>query len=518
MQASRSYLAVLITLILVGAAHAVEQKLDPSDGAANDRFGWSVATNGDYAIIGAPQDQVNGNNNQGSAYIYYRGSGTWTQQAKLTASDGEPGVLFGHSVAICGDYAIVGAPQEWSTGTGAGAAYIFKRSGTTWSQQAKLIPTDSWKAYDEFGTSVSISSVAGVDYALIGAPYDDEHGEDSGSAYVFRRTTGTTWVQEAELSNAYPAEGDHFGYSVAISGLGSVAIVGAPGDRIGSNEDQGSARVFLLSGSSWNPSGALQASDGTSSDEFGRAVAVSAIGSHVIVGAPRDDDGGGSSGTAFVYYYSAGSWSQQAKLTAPDAAAWDLFGWSVSMDGLGTHVIVGAHGEDANGDGSGAIYSFSRDGSTWSSHAKRTPNDGAAGDCFGMSVSIATRILAGAPQDNPNGTYSGSAYAYEWDDLPGLPAMELHLELLSPSSARLWWNSIPGATAYHLHRNTVPYFHAGAATPWMVVLAPATQYTFGTGIGDPSVNYYYRGVAGAAGQVSPESNIVGETDFGGNIP
>ena len=520
MAGTQRQLIGLLSLVLVSFVFADEQKLDPSNGEEGDRFGWSVATSGDYAVIGAPYAEVDGNVNKGAAYVFHRSGDTWSQQAELAASDDDPGEYFGTSVGISGEYIIVGAPQEWSTGTGAGAAYIFKRSGSSWTEQAKIVPIDTWRAYDEFGTSVSISSIAGSEYAAIGAPYDDEHGEDSGSLYIFHRTAGDTWVQEAELFNEYSASEDHFGHSVFISSLGTVVIAGAPGDDIGSNEDQGSARVFMRDGSSWNPTATLTASEGTSYDEFGSAVAVSGIGADIIVGAQKDPGNGSGCGAAYVYHYD-GDWIQQARLFPTGGDGWDWFGRSVAINGIGDRVVIGSLGDDALGDGSGAIYAYEANGSSWEYHGKRVASDGTEEDIFGKSVAILPGpVFAGAPQDSPQGLFSGSAYVYEWDDLESFPAMTLYFEFVGYTVGRIWWDGISGAQEYRLYRFTSPFYQFDADTenPWYVVGANSTEVTFSAGIGDPDVNYYFVGVAAAPGQSSPKSNVVGEFDFDVDVP
>ena len=313
-----------------------EQKLLASDGNAIDYFGYSVSISGDYAIIGASGDDVNGMVNSGSAYIFKWDGTGWVQQAKLTASDGNAGDDFGISVSISGDYAIVGAYFDDDKGYGSGSAYIFFRSGTSWSQQAKLTASDG-ATDDLFGRSVSISG----DYAIVGADYDDDKGDYSGSAYIFLRS-GTSWSQQAKLTASDGAASDRFGYSVSISG--DYAIVGAYGDD-DNGTNSGSAYVFLRSGTSWSEQAKLLASDGAASDYFGISVSIS--GDYAIVGAVYDDDNGTNSGSAYVFLRSGTSWGQQAKLLASDGAASDYFGVSVSISG--DYAIVGAYYDDVNG-------------------------------------------------------------------------------------------------------------------------------------------------------------------------
>jgi len=375
-----------------------EQKLLASDGNASDYFGNSVSISGDYAIVGAYGDDVSGTDS-GSAYIFKWNGTSWVEQQKLTASGGATGDLFGVSVSISGDYAIVGANQDDVNGmVNSGSAYIFKRDGTTWSQQAKLTASDG-NALDYFGYSVSISG----DYAIVGADQDDVNGMvNSGSAYIFKRD-GTSWVQQPKLTALDGAASDYFGCSVSISG--DYAIVGAYGDDV-NGTDSGSAYIFFRSGTSWSQQAKLTASDGAASDRFGYSVSIS--GDYAIVGAYGDQT---SKGSAYIFLRSGTSWSQQAKLTASDGAANDWFGNSVSISG--DYAIVGAFYDDDNGSASGSAYIFKRDGTTWIQQTKLTASDSAAGDYFGYSVSISgDYAIVGAHFDDDKGTDSGSAYIY----------------------------------------------------------------------------------------------------------
>jgi hypothetical protein len=171
---------VVLVLSLVSGVHAAEFKLTASDGAAEDWFGHSVAIAGDYALVGAYANDDNGSAS-GSAYIFTWDGFSWTQQAKLLASDGAAIDYFGRSVAIAGDgeYALVGASGDdsWS-----GSAYIFKRDGTSWNELQKLTASDG-AAGDWFSHSVAIACDG--EYALVGAMHDDDNGYNSGSAYIY---------------------------------------------------------------------------------------------------------------------------------------------------------------------------------------------------------------------------------------------------------------------------------------------------------------------------------------------
>ncbi|MBD2703814.1 FG-GAP repeat protein [Spirosoma sp. BT702] len=321
-------------------------------GVLGDSFGQSVSIWGDYALIGAPQDVVNGQLSQGSAYVFVRIGRAWTQQAKLLASDGSGGNAFGSSVSLSGDYAFIG--------TGVNSAYVFFRNGTAWNQQQKLTSS----ANSGFGQSVSISG----DYALVGAFYETV-GENShqGSAYIFMRS-GTTWTQQAKLVSNDGYIDDAFGSRVALSG--DYALIGAPQNDANSatNTNQGAAyvfsrNVFVGSGNTWSQQAKLTASEGSPNDQFGWGVALS--GSYAVVGSVFNDLGANTDqGAAYVFSRSGTSWTQLVKLTAFDGSTDDHFGGSVSIGG--DYIIVGATGADGDGYiNQGACYVYQRSGINW---------------------------------------------------------------------------------------------------------------------------------------------------------
>jgi len=319
-----------------GTSWSEQAKLLASDGAGGDCFGSSVSIDGDYAIIGARQDDDTGED-FGSAYVFMRSGTSWSEQAKLLASDGATEDFFGMDVSINGDYALIGAHWDDDNGNESGSAYVFMRSGTSWSEQAKLLPSDGASG-DCFGSSVSIDG----DYALIGA--------HSGSAYIFKRS-GTSWSEQAKLLPSDGASGDCFGKSVSISG--DYAIIGAIWDD-DNGDDSGSAYVFKRDGTIWTEEQKLLASDGAYRDNFGNSVSIS--GDYALIGAHRDDDNGNESGSAYIFKRSGTSWSEQAKLLPSDGASGDCFGKSVSIDG--DYALIGAHWDDDNGEHSGSAYLF----------------------------------------------------------------------------------------------------------------------------------------------------------------
>jgi hypothetical protein len=297
------------------------------------------------------------------------------------------GERFGESVAISGDTAVVGAPGDDTTAWDQGSAYVFVRSGATWSMQQRLLAQDA-AANDHFGYSVAISG----ETVVVGAPGDNSL---AGSAYVFVRN-GTSWTQQQKLGMPGGAGGERFGYSVALSG--ETVVVGAPYSN--------AAQIWTRSNGVWNKNQDLKANwtlNAGVAAAFGHSVAIS--GSVVVVGDPfQIVDSRPSQGAAYVFVLdlTLGT-STQHRLTASDGAAGDLFGWSVALSG--SRLVVGAPLGDASGCATcntGAAYVFARNGgTTWSPEQKLIANDGASGDWFGRSVAISgSTVAVGAPYDD----------------------------------------------------------------------------------------------------------------------
>jgi len=429
---------------------------------------------GDTVVVGAPFEDIdatgvnrNGSDNNasdsGAAYVFVRNGSSWTQQAYLKASNTGVNDSFGYSVAVSGDTVVVGAPWEASNATavngnqsdnnasGAGAAYVFVRSGTIWTQQAYLKASNAeWG--DEFGRSVSVAG----DTVVVGAPHEDSNANgsnnfasDSGAAYVFVRS-GTNWSQQVYLKAGNASPNDEFGFAVAASF--ERVVVGAPFedsnakgiDGDGSNNfasDSGAAYVFVRNGTSWTQQAYLKASNTEASDQFGHSVAVA--GGTVVVGAFLEDsnangvNGNGSdnnaknSGAAYVFFLRTGpvafGWIQKAYLKAINTGQGHHFGFSVAVSGGGM-VVVGVPSEDSNA--SGAVYAFVRGGTfsnpTWSfqDYLKASNNRASAG--FGVAVAVSGgTVVVGAPGEDSNAfgvngiisgnnePFSGAAYVFE---------------------------------------------------------------------------------------------------------
>ncbi|MGQ0553772.1 MAG: FG-GAP repeat protein [Planctomycetota bacterium] len=463
---------------------AQQAYLKASNTEFGDGFGNALAVSGDTVVIGAFSEdsgatgvngsQANGIGTSGAAYVFVRTGGVWSQQAYLKASNTGSGDNFGNAVAIEGDTIVVGAFREDSNATGvdgdgsnnaltdSGAAYVFVRTGSTWSQQAYL--KSSAGGFDDyFGLAVAVSG----DTVVVGAHQEDSNATgingnaannssfNAGAAYVFVRN-GSTWSQQAYLKGSNTSVNDQFGRAVAASG--DTVVIGAyqeDSNATGVNGDQlsnaaassGAAYVFVRSGTTWSQQAYLKASNTGAEDQFGFSVAAS--GERVVVGAFSEDssatgvNGNGAdnsslhSGAAYVFLRSGSVWSQEAYLKASNTGASDSFGWSVAVSG--NKVIVGARQEGSNATGidgnqsddslhwAGAAYLFESCGGAWSQLAYLKASNTGDSDEFGWAVSVSGDLaVVGAPSEDSHavgidgfqgdepvfGNNSGAAYAY----------------------------------------------------------------------------------------------------------
>jgi hypothetical protein len=271
-----------------GGVWTQQQKLVAPD-AANDRFGCSVSIDNNAIVIGAYRY----NNYTGSACVFTRAGQNWNFQQKLTASDAQQGDHFGYSVAIDNNTIIIGAPYDDYSGLDyAGSAYLYKKRDTMWVEQNILRASDS-SQMAHFGNSVAIDG----NWAVIGA-YECNIGSinTAGAAYIFSQT-GAGWVEQQKLFDANsPASGEDFGWAVAIKN--DTILVGCPYDFVDGNKT-GSVFEYVLDGSTWVLSDRLAAGDANTDDKFGSSLALS--GRHIIIGAPYNSNNGKSTGSAYVF-------------------------------------------------------------------------------------------------------------------------------------------------------------------------------------------------------------------------
>ncbi len=433
------------------------QKLTASDAAAGDEFGWFVTIGGDAVAVGA--HLADNDPDEGAVYIFERhegGAGAWGEVQKLVAPDGATDDRFGFAGCLTPQFLLVGSPGDDDDGDSSGSAHVFRRTGGIWEEVDKPVAADA-EAGDGFGSSLAISG----DVAVVGSPNNDQNsfGVGLGAVYVFRRqlvAEDEVWGEEAKVVHPLPDLGDSFGRSVGISG--DTLVVGAPYDDGACPNDpftcnSGAVLPFRRNqapnGWGWF-SGFWEALDAEAQDDFGWSVAIS--GDTVVVGSPRDDDACPAdpdcdSGAAYILqrnWGGLGSWGQVAKLTASSADAGDRFGSSVAISG--DTVVVGAAAEDDACPAdpycdSGAAYIFERNeggADKWGQVARLTPSDPfPGGGRFGSSVAIDGDTAAvGVPVGDADAASlvfdTGIAYIFErnaggadrWDEVVQLAASD----------------------------------------------------------------------------------------------
>jgi hypothetical protein len=469
------------------------------------------------------------------------------QQAYLKASNTGTSDLFGTSVALSGDTLVVSAPNERSSATGvngdesdnsaagAGAAYVFVRSGSTWTQQAYLKASNA-QASDSFGRSVAICG----DTIVVGAPHERSHATgvngnqidnsspSAGAAYVFVRS-GAIWSQQAYLKASNTDEGDKFGWSVAVSE--DTVVVGAFGERSSAtgidggqaNDDlfeAGAAYVFVRTGSTWGQQAYLKASNTDEWDRFGYSVAAS--GDTILVGAYEEDSNAvgvngnqasnslSRAGAAYVFVRNGATWVQQAYLKASSAGAGDIFGAIVSV--AGDTALIGAPFESSNSTGvngnqsnnsagaSGAAYIFVRRGSDWAQQAYLKASNTGADDLFGYSGAISgDRVVVGSRYESSNATgvdgdgannnafLSGAAYLFARNGTTWWQQSYLKASNTGPGdffgeSVSLWGDTAvvgaiqesSGATGVNGNQQENSQSNSGAAYVFNLLVVPCT--------------------------------------------
>jgi FG-GAP repeat len=400
-------------------------KLTGGEESGDARFGASVAlsSDGNTALVGGGLD----NEAAGAAWVFTNSGGTWTQQGpKLvgdcTSSCGGPSGTeesgegeFGTSVALSsdGNTALVGGGTDDS---GIGSAWVFTRSGSTWSQEGSKLTPAGDTVRSAFGSSVALSSEGNT--ALIGAPIEGPSSATGvGSAWVFTLTAGTWSQQGPKLTASDEVPSADFGASVALSSDGNTALIGGPFD----NDEAGAVWVFARSLSTWSQQGSkLTPNDAENlgnGDDFGSSVALSADGETALIGAPRDGESLSPShvGAAWVFTGSGSHWTQQGPKLTNSPSSVSEFGRSVALSSEGTIALIGGEQEE---DTHGAAWVFTPSGSTWTQQgSKLTPNDASgAASAFGDSVALSGNgdtALIGGFYDN---LQAGAAWIF---DAPG---------------------------------------------------------------------------------------------------
>lgn len=387
-----------------------EAKLAASDKSANASFGWNldIDQDGTRVVIGAYLSSPNS-----EAYIFKRTGTTWTQEAKLIISN----VRLGYSVSIdsTGTRVALGAPYYSGVKNQAGGVYVFTRSGTTWTQEQILTASDA-ATKDNLGMSISINGdgsriAVGVPYAKINT------AKTAGGVYIFSRT-GIVWTQEIKLTASDGVTNDNFGNSVKINFDSSRIAVGAYLASNGSLSNAGAVYIFTRSGTTWAQEVKLQAAGGSANDQFGYSVSFSLDASRVVIGANQSSSSGISkTGAVYTYVRSGTTWTFEYKLMAFDKATNDLFGTSVDINQEGNKIAIGSmQAAISNKTNAGAAYIFNLVGSIWVQETKLNASDYASGDLYGCCVALSndsSHLAIGSYQESPGGTSkAGSAYIY----------------------------------------------------------------------------------------------------------
>lgn len=377
-------------------------RLVASDGAAGDWFGASLAVDGDTLVVGADRADTTAGEDAGAVYVFTQSGGVWTEQAKLEASGTGEKAYFGVSVAIDGDTMVAGAASSLlrlpEGEVIAGRAYVFRRSGDVWMEEAELMPSGS--SHERFGMSVSLSG----DTALVGSIH-------ANTAHVFHRID-TVWTEQAVLQPSDPTGDDYFGVSVSMDG--DRALVGASLHDAGGNNASGAAYLYERSDSVWSEVTKLTASDGTQRDRFAELVLME--GDAIFIGSFEDESGipRSDSGLVYVYERNGSNWEESAILQATSGRT-DEFGFSLAIDeGV---LLVGEPGHDGtNRFDAGAANIYTKTASSWERQARleALPDNSSVSFAFGFEL-LGDTMLAGAHLlDTDAGASAGKVFVYKW--------------------------------------------------------------------------------------------------------
>ena len=438
--------------------YQTSQKIVAEENGRNSRstsesnFGSSLAisSDGTRMIVGAPaEDKTSGD--YGAVYIYTYTNGSWDGGFRIgrngtsypSGGDGGSGdQMLGRSVAMntAGTKVVVGASRRDGGGTNQGAAYIYEYSNGQWNLEGFVTASDAGND-DRFGFGVAMNG-DGTKIA-VGAILEDSGNTNSGAVYIYTYSGGS-WGSEVKLRAHDAAQtnaGDsHLGYEVAMNTAGTKVVAGAPFHDLNASDaaaaDSGAAYVFAYDGSTWSEEAKFQSSDLEAGDFFGFSVDINSDGTKIVMGAGEEATGGSQAGAAYVFAYSGGSWSQQAKIQAADKRASMEFGHDVSFNTDGTKLVVGAFRDDeetegartGNGGNSGAAYIFEYDGSSWNQlrKLKARPMGGTAGgdvgdnNLFGNSVVMSgdgSKVVVGSTEIDDSATNSGAVYVFDRDTI-----------------------------------------------------------------------------------------------------
>ena len=400
-------------------------KLTAGDKGASDNFGGAVSIYGKYAIVGALNEDTGGSN-AGAAYVFVQNDNlSWTQVSKLQAENVAASANFGCAVAINERFAFVGAINEDTSASNAGSVYVFEqKSDGVWYQIQQLQASDR-QANDNFGGAIALSGNA----VVIGAMGEDTNGTSSGAAYVFELDNNIgRWSEVKKLKGSDAKAYDYFGNAVAI--CDNIAIVGAYLLSPGGTSDAGACYIYERNvAGNWQEVQRINASDKESSDNFGVSVGID--GHFAVIGASGEDNAYANAGALYVFERAAdGMWDEKAKIQASDKKASNYFGCSVGISG--DTIIAGATGKDETNNDIGGAYLYRISDGIWSEVAMLTASDRQASDQMGNSVAISGGFaLVGAKLQDSGDTDAGAAYVFETGgsgDVGGGPSVDSSLE------------------------------------------------------------------------------------------
>jgi len=426
----------IYSILQNAASHYPQQAyLKASNPNDHDEFGSAVAIDGDTIVIGAPNEDGS-QENSGAAYVFVRAGAGWEQQAYLKPSIPRKEARFGSAVAIDGETIVVGAPFDSTNGSEAGTAFVFSRTGETWTQKGFLF-NQRFDSGDNFGFSVAISD----DVIVVGAPgessasrtdQEDDSKESAGAAFIFIKDAFGNWSQSNYLKAFNPSEFDLFGFSVAIDG--NTVVVGAPFKDEQTTLDSGAAYIFTFNGTDWVYVTTLLPYAPYEEGDFGHSVNIS--GDKILVGTPGDSSSASGvyitppdpddvsldhAGAAYIFTRNGNNWLRSNYLKALNPVADTHFGSSVDVDAA--TAIVGAHRQDSR---KGALHVFSLTNTAWSYQIVLKASHRDEDDYFGESASVSgDLIIVGARWEDGNdsgtngnpannqGTHVGAGYVFQ---------------------------------------------------------------------------------------------------------
>jgi len=390
---------------------ATESRLVEPGASGGEEFGYAVAASGAALVVGSWQGDLAGQDS-GAAYVWRWDGSAWNLEASLSGADVQPAFLCGRSVAIDRDTALVGCFADYRLGSNTGSAYVFTRSGGVWTQQAKLVAPDA-TPFSFYGWSVAVSG----DTAVVGAYSEGTNfsTQGRGAAYVYQRANGA-WAFKAKLRGDQLGPQGRFGWAVAAGSNGSRILVTDPleGVRDGTYPVFfGAGHVYTRVGGEWVHEASLSDIVLDSDHQYeSRGFSVALAGDTAVLGAPdftRDSDV--HSGRAYYYVRSGGIWTLKQTLEASDAAYGDRFGASVAL-GRG-FLLVGADGDDTASLDSGAVYQFRLQAGTWTPGQQFLLSAPVGGEQAGWSVAIAAgQATGGAISDDTVAPGAGSVIVW----------------------------------------------------------------------------------------------------------